>query len=642
MQFAPTWRQVRDGAYKAEWDDAYRSWRGKWSPEMRTRKKERSKLIAPSTSLAVDLAVAEIVEAIFGRDNWFDLPDDVDDDQRADMEAVRLRLRDDLYKDGIIATMVEVLQNAALYGTGAIKIVVETVMEATPEVQQQTLPDGRTVRKIVKTEKEIVKVFPVSVEPGQLIPDPAAARVPDMLGAIHEFRMPLHKIWERQQRKFYNPMADIGRGFGDPNSDHSSIDRKEEDDENGHTMYANVLEYHGLVPKKLLMMANSRTDDSVAPLLAGSETEMVEAVVTIANESEFLKARLNPSVMDDRGIIAFQFETVPNRFWGRGVYEKGKHPQKAIEAEMRARMDGLGWINNPMLGVDLTAMPSRFNQDVWPGKIWGTTGPPSDTLFPMKFGEIDPSTFQHIQDLERMHQQATGAMDSPARLTPGVRDQSSTASAVNASGMIKRAKRTMYNVESFLQNMLRGILYRKMQFDSERYPLDIDFQVKGAMGMMAREVEQGLMVNLLQFTETGTPEQLAILQGIIESSSAPNRTAINEMLKKKLEPPSQEEQARQAALKKLEVEMPMAELQKTRAQTALFLAQGDKNKAEALLKTIEAEFKEDSAQFEAIRLLIDQSEVDNQSRQMDISEKGLALKERQVVVQETKAKSGKD
>ena len=51
-------RTARDTAFKQRWDEYYRIWRGKWSPESRSRKSERSKLVAPATQMAVDVMLA--------------------------------------------------------------------------------------------------------------------------------------------------------------------------------------------------------------------------------------------------------------------------------------------------------------------------------------------------------------------------------------------------------------------------------------------------------------------------------------------------------------------------------------------------------------------------------------------------------
>lgn len=615
------WRQVRDSAYKDRWDDYYNTWRGKWHPGSKQRRSERSKLISPATMSAVDLTVAEIVEAIFARENFIDLPDDAADEQRDDMEASRKRLMEDLYRDGIIKTLIEVVLNGALYGTGISKINIDVQQKRTARVVEGRMQAIR---------QEVVKICPVAVEPGQLVPDPSATSIDDMLGVAHEFRMPLHKIWRRQQSGTYYRNAIVGESH----LEYSTENRSEEDSRRGQDPAAFITEWHGLVPSALLAAAvaesRDREDQLGRQLMSEvDETDLTEAIVTIADESTLLRAIANPSIMEDRAVLAYQHDTVPNRFWGRGVVEKAYHPQKALDGELRMRADSLAWVSNPMMAGDITKLPPRMNLNVWPGKFWGTRGDPNEALKEFRFGDINASTFQQTAELERMLQDATGARD-PANLRQNVRDESSVGGAITVSGLRKLSKRTMYNIEDFLTNLVRRILWRKMQFEPERFPVDVEFQVKGTMGMVARELEQQFMVNLLQFTEQGTPPYLLLLKAIFEQSSSPVKSEMTKTVDAMLQPPSEEEQQMTQMVKAAQAQSVVEEVRNTRADTALKLAQGDKAKAEALLKQLEAEFKDDEALVQNLRVMIDRQEVAVQEKQLEQADRKLEIEERKL------------
>jgi hypothetical protein len=100
-----------------------------------------------------------------------------------------------------------------------------------------------------------------------------------------------------------------------------------------------LTEYHGLIPKRLTK-GNYTYDNRQCQADADGKPgvtddgELVEAIVTIANKGILLRDVLNPYTNQDRAIIAYQHETVPNQFWGRGVSEKGFNPQKALDAEL--------------------------------------------------------------------------------------------------------------------------------------------------------------------------------------------------------------------------------------------------------------------------------------------------------------------
>ena len=134
--------------------------------------------------------------------------------------------------------------------------------------------------------------------------------------------------------------------------------------------------------------------------------------------------------------------------------------------------------------------------NAWPGKFWGTRGNPGEVIQEFKITGPDQNSYAHMQDLERMGQQATGALDSQG-LRGGVRDETATGSALAASSFIKRSKRTMYNIEGYMNRLVRRTLRLKMQFEPKRYPQDYNFQVRGSIGMMARELETQFMVNLV-------------------------------------------------------------------------------------------------------------------------------------------------
>ena len=50
---------------------------------------ERSRLVSPATQTAVDIKLAELIDAILSREQWFDIPDDVADQQKQDAIIAR-------------------------------------------------------------------------------------------------------------------------------------------------------------------------------------------------------------------------------------------------------------------------------------------------------------------------------------------------------------------------------------------------------------------------------------------------------------------------------------------------------------------------------------------------------------------------
>jgi hypothetical protein len=623
MGYLDDWRVARDSTFRDTWDEYYKVWRGRWTPSSVSRRTERSRIISPASQIAVDLAVAEIIEALFSRQVIFDVSDDIDDENREDAIRVRDLMIEDLKQDGLIEAMQEVVLNGALYGEFIAKIVTDISEESFPEIVEKTGKDGVVTREVKKNSREVIKVYPVAVEPGQLIVDPNGTELDLMLGAAHEFPMPLHAIQARQASGVYFDDAKVGSTTDALSTD----DRADDDNSRDRSPSATVQEYHGLVPLKLLSAVRAEGDDLAEAIVDGDDgDEMVEAIVTIANGSVLLRAIPNPSVMEDRAIIAEQYDTVPNRFWGRGIMEKGFNMQKALDSEMRARADSLAWVNNPMLAGDITKMPPGGNLNVWPGKFWGFKGDPREAITELRFGDVNASTFQQTGELERMHQQATGAID-PSILNAGTRDQATGASAINVSGIVKRSKRTMLNLEVFMSRLIRRIAWRKMQANPERYPQDYKFVVRGTVGIMAREVEQQQLVQVLQFVDKGTPAYFAVLKRIFEGSTMSDKSVIMGALDLAMQPPSEEAQAKQQQMEQMQQQMIVEQVRNTQADTALKLSGSGLKDADKILKTIEADLLDDQLMLQSVKSKVDIQQAVNQERQITTGERKQALEE---------------
>ena len=85
-------------------------------------------------------------------------------------------------------------------------------------------------------------------------------------------------------------------------------------------------------------------------------------------------------MMQDRPVVAFPWDVVPGRFWGRGVCEKGYNSQKALDTELRARIDALSLTIHPMMAIDATRLPRGAKPEIRPGKMILTSGDPREVL----------------------------------------------------------------------------------------------------------------------------------------------------------------------------------------------------------------------------------------------------------------------
>ena len=268
---------------------------------------------------------------------------------------------------------------------------------------------------------------------------------------------------------------------------------------------------------------------------------MVEAIVTVANEQTLLKATANPLTNRDRAFVSCQFFTVPNRFWGMGVMEKGYWPQKVLDSEIRARTDSLAFHAHPMMAVDASGLPRSENFTLRPGRTINTNGNPRDTLEIIQFPAPDPQTYTQSAEMQRMVEMATGQMQAATPMQVNGRNNTASGMSMIMGASIRRTRKTLANMEkNYFRPLIRKAVWRFQQFD-DRYPLNpVDFKVNGTLGMMAREFEQAQLTQMLNALPPG-PQSLIIMREVVDNGSSVNKQAmlqlIDGLLQQALNPP---------------------------------------------------------------------------------------------------------
>lgn len=559
------WRNHYETNYEKKFDEYYRLWRGIYASEDRNRESERSQIISPALQQAVESSVAEIEEATFGRGRFFDMKDDIADQENQDVVYLREKLLEDFKANKIRKGVAECLINAAVFGTGIAEIVLEEVKEMKPATQP--IMDGQLQAVGVNiSDRTVVKLRPVL--PQNFLIDPVAVDVDSALGVvIDEFVSP-HAIEQLQEKGVYkNVPFNFAYPDTDLDPDHELTTQP--------TDKTRLTKYYGLVPRYLL--ENDDEYEEVEQLTdAEEETDFyVEAIVVIANGGTLLKAEKNPYMMQDRPVVAFPWDIVPSRFWGRGVCEKGYNSQKALDAELRARIDALALTVHPMMAMDATRLPRGAKPEVRPGKIILTNGNPSEVLQPFNFGQVNQITFAQAGELQRMVQTATGAIDSVG--VGGSINGEATAAGISMSlgAVIKRHKRTLINFqESFLIPFVTKAAHRYMQFEPELYPVsDYKFEVTSSLGIIAREYEVTQLVQLLQTMSPESPLYPALIQSIIDNMNLSNREQLIQTLQEAGQVSPEAQQAQQASQQ--------AQMEFQQSQTNALNGQGAESQARA-------------------------------------------------------------
>tara|TARA_R110000765_G_scaffold121534_1_gene217818 strand:- start:4879 stop:6813 length:1935 start_codon:yes stop_codon:yes gene_type:complete len=585
-------RDHRDEFHEARWKEYTRLWRGFHAEKDKNSNSERSKLIAPALSQAIEMTVSEIEEAIFGRRQWFEVTDDIEEDDKVMAGQTQRMLLEDFESSNIQGAINSIALLGAIYGTGIGKINVGMR-------EDKRIVDG----EVMTEDRFMVTLEPV--RPDEFVIDPSARNVTEALYVAHEVVKPLNVVQSKQASGIYLK-GQVRPYTGNRQADWTGRDNETTVSAEDEGVY--ITEYFGLVPAKFIEGA-------------GDGTGMVEAIVTIANETTLLKAVKSPFMMEDRPIVAYQHDTVPGEFWGRGVSEKGYNPQKALDAELRARNDGLALVTAPMLGADVTKLPRNPDLRVRPGKVFLTRGRPSDIIEPVGFSPQSLAlSFQQSGDLERMVQVGTGAMDTATPVGGNRRNETSSGMSQMQAGFLKRSKRTMRNIEtSFLQPFLRKSLWRYVQFAPTRYQQDYTFVPKATLGIMAKEVETQQLVQMLGFVPADSPAHPVLIQAIFSNTTSSEKAELQAAVEAMTQGPSEQEQQMQQMQQQMQMQAAQLELAAKQLENAKLEADIALVMAKTKHELVNTELEDEKIEIAAANTAIGAEKARVTARQTDVA-----------------------
>lgn len=597
------WRTYRDTNFLEDYLEYERIFRGQWAAEDKTRDSERSRIVTPATQQAVETRHAEIMEAIFGQGEFFDIQDDLKDVNGNPMDVAMLKaqLMEDFKQDKIRKSIDQIELMAEIYGTGIGEIVVKTEKIFEPATQRIPGQPQQAAIGVVEKNRIAVKLNPIN--PKNFLFDPNGTSIDDCMGVAVEKYVSIHKVVQAIEKGIYRKV-NITTTYEDTDLEPTQEMSQYQDEK------VLLLTYYGLVPREYLTDEDTEVvelfpDDSVAE----DYSDMVEAIVVIANGGMLLKAEESPYMMKDRPILSYQDDTVPNRLLGRGTVEKSYNMQKAIDAQVRSHLDSLALTTSPMMGMDATRLPRGARFEVKPGKAFMTNGNPAEILFPFKFGETSANNMNTAKEFERMLLQSTGTLDSQGMVSQGARDGAGMSMAV--ATIIKKYKRTLVNFqEDFLIPFIQKAAFRYMQFDPERYPsVDMRFIPTATLGIIAREYEQQQFIGLLQTLGPNTPVLPLILKGILNNSSLTNRYELMAALDQMSQPDPQAQEMQQ-------MQQQLA-MQAAQAQIAVNTTQAEQNRAEAQKLMTEAQLMPQEVQAKVIASTTKNLPTGNESNEFD-------------------------
>jgi len=610
------WRDHYESNYAEIHDEYYRIWRGIWDKSDTMRDSERSRLISPATQQAVESSVAEIEEATFGRGKFFDIKDDLQDPNPQDIGFLRNQLDEDMHFAKTRSSVAECLINAAVFGTGIAELVLEEVVDLKAATQPAPETDMMAVG-VMESERFLVKLDPIM--PQNFLIDPLATNIEDAVGVAIDKMVPYHQVKQGIDNGIYLDV-EVEKDVYDPElEDASKITTLFNDD------MVRLTKYYGLVPTELL--SNVSDDDEVEDIIpVDKDQSYTEVIMVIANGSTILKIENNPYMKKDRPVVAFSWDLVPFKFWGRGICEKAYNSQKALDTELRARIDALALTVHPMMAVDASRMPRGAKLDIRAGKTILTNGNPAEILQPFKFGQLDQVSFAQAGQLQSMVQQATGAIDS-AGIPASINGEGTAAGTSMALGaIIKRHKRTLINFqENFLIPFVEKAACRYMQFAPELYPVkDYKFVATSSLGIVAREYEVTQLVQLLQTMSPESPMYPMLVESIVDNMGLSNREQIIAQLRQVNQPNPEQQQAQQMA-QQLQMATAQAQLEAIQATTQETMSRIQQNQVETQLLPVEEETKRIAAMAKTMGMddfekLVEYAKLELKEKELDTKE----------------------
>ena len=570
------WRESRDTNYLNNWKEYEALWRGEWRAEDKMRESERSRIVSPVLQEAIENHASEIEEGVFGNgDDLFSIDDDYMDKDAADIDYMQAYMKQCFKQTRLRSNVGEVILLASIYGTGIGEVVVAEETNYIPATE--VMEDVDSVAIGTKSKKK-VQVLLNPISPQNFLIDPNANGVNDAMGcAIEEF-VSAHLVAKNMEDGVYMEADLGGEAETDIDLEETWVDEEYDRDK------VKIVRYYGLVPEKLLDdPENGEVYEGTGDILE-EYGNLIEAIVVIGNDNVLLKAERSPYMMKDRPIVAYQDDTVPKRFWGRGIAEKGFNMQKAIDAQLRAHLDSLALTTAPMMGIDATRLPRGAKFEIRPGKSILTNGDPREILQPFKFGVTEEANLVTAQAFQKMLLSATNTMSTQEDVKAAAGGELSVA----LSTVLKKNKRTLVNFQdNFLVPFITKVAHRFMQFAPEEFPVaDYKFVANSSLGNLAKEVEQLQYLNLLKTLGPNSPVVPLLLEGIVNNSSMENRAEIIASLKQ-----GQQQQQKQAQQQQQMTQAQVQsgiQLQGSEAQSNMAKAQKDQVDAQMMPKEIQA------------------------------------------------------
>ena len=591
--------------YKEKWENIMAHWLAEFRETLKTRKSERSKLINPTTQISVDTAAADL-DAAIGFAEFFKVdpaffdraPENWEQDYAAMWDEMVKNFKKDFMDSGSRAEVSKAVFLGALLGAGVIKTVSEKKVS-------RLLGPGPNGDGVVATEVSKMITSLKCVNPHRFWPQPGADSLEDCGYVVEQVPLLRHEIVEKIRNGTYDDVILPAEQAGEH--------------------YPPTFEYHGLVPRKLLIEAKTGGVTGEEALIVDNidDDDVVEAlVIWVEGMSQPLYASETPYLDRERSYSTFGYDESGGGVFGRGVGHKVYNVQRAQDATSRAKLDALGYAVHPMIGINSVNLLHRRRMTVRPGQQLLFNGPPRESVEVFRFGDIPQSAFMASQELQQLADLASGGQTFGGANTTY---QTAQGMEVLAQPGINRSRKILEALTKFLGRTIRQYLWRSTQYDPQRYPpVAHDFEVQVVTNSLTRHSEMAQISNMLKTLPDTSPAYWRLLIQYFKLSDLPEKqqviAEVKQIAEAVLNPPQaqptfeerlllrrqQMEEKREAVSLQLQAERVRAELVRAAAALERIDSEEVRNKAAAILSMAKAESAEVGSQLATYKAMVEQ------------------------------------
>ena len=549
------------------WIQAYRNYRGLYSPEVQFTSTEKSKVFVKVTKTKVLAAYGQLVEVLFGGNkfplsiNPTVLPDGVEDTvsletnpqfkeakkeiggEEQDTNQLlpgetypQFRERVGPLKDDLKAVEDDV-EFKSSGSPSAVQfhpaIIAAKKMEKKIHDQLEESNAKKQLRStafeaalfgtgIMKGPFAVDKEYPNWDENGvynplfktvpqtshvsiwNFYPDPDASNMDEAEFIIERHKMSRSQLRALKKRPFFRENAiDKSLDEGEMYNKEWWEHVMEDNNQEDRAERFEVLEFWGFVDREIIEAYDVDIPEELGDM------EQVSVNIWICNNN-VLRLVMNPFTPAYLPYYATPYEMNPYSIFGVGIAENMDDTQTLMNGFMRMSVDNAALSGNLIIEVDETNLVPGQDLSVYPGKIFRRQGgAPGQAIFGTKFPNVSNENMQMFDKARQLADESTG-FPSFAHGQTGITGVGRTASGISMlmSAANNSIRSVIKNVDDYLLGPIGKAFFSfNMQFDFDpEIKGDLEVKAQGTESLMANEVRSQ---RLMQFMQTVSNPALA-------------------------------------------------------------------------------------------------------------------------------------